>query len=41
MRDFIPINPNVFEKKYPSTRAGGKPGISSLRLYEFETLSGA
>ena len=41
MRDFICINPNVFEKKYPSTRAGGKPGISSLRLYKFETLSGA
>ena len=29
IRDFLLINPNVFEKKYPSTCAGGKSGISS------------
>ena len=38
IRDFLLRNPNVFEKKYPSTCAGGKSGISSRRLYRFETL---
>lgn len=38
IRDFIIRNPNVFEKKYPSTRAGGKPVFSSFDFTNFETL---